>query len=268
MNPLVSLSLLVLPLVTAQQHGPPGGPPGGGFNIPDIGHPISSWAAAHTSDWSSLGSQFSSWTSAAGVTSLPTASSQWASLTSAHPLPSQLSSIAGAGTAWGGPQGAGHPGWNPGAGLGPFGAGMANGWGPWATISNRPWTSGPWTAWWGTNACPPSTWSGWTSGPWASGAPWTTWSACTASTTATSVITATITTGGTQSVQTTTSFGVKVAQASGDLSSASGGNSVASGTSSSGSSTTANSAAAPNHSIGVAAAGFAVIGLLVGCIAL
>lgn len=61
-----------------------------------------------------------------------------------------------------GPFGAGWAnGWSAGDGYGPFGrGGPGNGWGPYASESTGAWTSGPWTKWWGTNACPPSTWSG------------------------------------------------------------------------------------------------------------
>jgi len=146
---------------------------------------LASYASANgyptaTSDWSSLGSEFSSWTSEASVTAWPTASSQWASLTSAHPVPSGLSSIAssfatlttapaggwgpgafGGPGGFGGPgrNGSGSPGWNGAGGHGPFG-GAGNGWGPWASESNSAWTNGPWTSWWGTQGCPASTWSG------------------------------------------------------------------------------------------------------------
>jgi hypothetical protein len=118
---------------------------------------------------SSIYSEFQAWTSAAGLSAFPTASSQWAAVTSAHPLPAGLSSYASSVTsAWGsatsawGPgitEGPGGPGgWHNGAGHGPFGG--ANGWGNGPWTSNGDWTTGAWTNWWGAGACPASTWSG------------------------------------------------------------------------------------------------------------
>lgn len=114
----------------------------------------------------SLLAEFQSWTSQAGLSAFPTASSQWASVTAAHPLPTGLSSYASSLTnAWGTGTGAWAPGitqgpggWHNGAGHGPFGG--ANGWGngPWA--SNGDFTTGAWTSWWGNDACPASTWPG------------------------------------------------------------------------------------------------------------
>lgn len=96
--------------------------------------------------------------------------------------------------------------------LGPSGAGP---WGssgpPWSGWSTRSdWRNGPWTAWWGGSACPPSDWPGWTAGPWSTNAPWTAWSGCTAKTTAASVVTRTV--NGT--AQVSTALGLQVAVAS------------------------------------------------------
>jgi hypothetical protein len=160
-------------LAAAVPQGPPQGAPSQASSY------YQSWASANglptaTSAWSSLSSDWASWTSAASVTSWPTASSEWASLTSAHPVPSDLSSWASNwatvttrpgwwGGAWG-PNGNGNGngvGWNPSFGHGPFGnGGDQNGWGPWAAESSGAWTSGPWTSWWGTGGCPPSSWPG------------------------------------------------------------------------------------------------------------
>ncbi|KXT14528.1 hypothetical protein AC579_9096 [Pseudocercospora musae] len=252
----------------------------------------SSWASANgwgpgrfggghgpwpTSAWS----DFSSWTSAAGLTAAPTNTAEWDSITSAHPLPSDLSSAAGwwrangfpGGSAWptawttnsawasavsawnGNGNGSGRPGWGgPGAGgFGPFGqhgGPGGNGWGmgPWA--SNGPWTSGAWTSWWGTNACPASTWSGWTGASWSTSAPWTTWSACTAQTTATDTVTVTTTdASGSSITSVSTSFGIRVAEATAD----SDGNAA--------SSTNSDSGAMPTHRavLGAAAGVFGVV---------
>ncbi|KAF2460498.1 hypothetical protein BDY21DRAFT_335578 [Lineolata rhizophorae] len=104
-----------------------------------------------------------------------------------------------------------HMPWSTG-GPGPFGpGGMHGGWGPWG--SSGSWTSGPWTNWWGsTDSCPGSTWSGWTSGDWNSTAPWTTWSACTASTSSIEVTT----TGADGAQSVSTSLSIQVAQATQD----------------------------------------------------
>ncbi|KAF2167526.1 hypothetical protein M409DRAFT_22334 [Zasmidium cellare ATCC 36951] len=205
------------------------------------------WATG--GDWSSAAGEFSSWTAANTITALPTAASQWSTFTSAYPLPSGLSSFgdwasangfpggsawptqwttnsawASAVSAWGGdanggPGGPGGPiGWHGGAG--PFGGGGpgGNGWGPGAWGSSGAWTSGPWTSWWGTNGCPASTWSGWTDGPWSTSAPWTTWSGCVASTTASQVFTQTTVSNGNSITAVSTSFGVRVAEQTNDLS--------------------------------------------------
>jgi hypothetical protein len=155
---------------------------------------------------------------------------------------------------WGGAPGGGPPGWNGGGGWGPFGHGGPNhGWGPWATASSGAWTNGPWTNWWGGSACPPSTWSGWTSGPWGTNAPWTTWSGCTASTTATSVVTNVVTTSGSTVTQTSTDFGIQVAQATNGGSAAS-------------SSTSPGAAMATNFRMAGSAAG--VVGVVAGALLL
>lgn len=161
-----------------------------------------------------------------------TASSAWASYTSAHPNGPSSGDWASFTSAYGvsnGPWGSGTPtgswatyitggpggpngghGWNPGMG-GPFGAGGRNGgWGPWG--SSGAWTSGPWTSWWNGNGagnCPASDWPGWTSGSWSASADWTSWKGCTASTTATAVVTGTVS----GVPYTSTSFGYQVAQA-------------------------------------------------------
>ncbi|KAF9737404.1 hypothetical protein PMIN06_001191 [Paraphaeosphaeria minitans] len=116
---------------------------------------------------------------------------------------------------WGGYGGGRGPGghanggrWGGANGYGPWGS---NSWGPSAWQSNSAWRDGPWTQWWGGSACPDSNWPGWTDGPWSTDAPWTSWAGCSASTTATSVVTTTV-----SGVQTTaTQYGVKVAQATG-----------------------------------------------------
>ena len=139
------------------------------------------------------------WSATSGGTAWPsgwTTNTAWASVTSK----------------WGGGPG-GPAGWTPGQ-WGPFGQGRpGHGWGPWASESTGAWTTGAWTSWWGTDDCPASTWSGWTNGPWGTNAPWTTWAGCTATTTATGVVTSTITANGTTQVTTSTSFGIQVAQA-------------------------------------------------------
>jgi hypothetical protein len=59
-----------------------------------------------------------------------------------------------------------------------------------------------------------SLFTGWTESSWSTAAPWTSWSSCTASTTATNYYTTTLPNG---AVQTTTNFGIRVAQAATDL---------------------------------------------------
>ncbi|KAF1969767.1 hypothetical protein BU23DRAFT_233683 [Bimuria novae-zelandiae CBS 107.79] len=121
-----------------------------------------------------------------------------------------------------------HPGapdgdhWGGSSGWGPWGS---NSWGPSAWASNSAWRDGPWTQWWGGSRCPGSDWPGWTQGPWSTDAPWTSWKGCTASTTATSVVTTTV-----SGVQTeATQFGVQVAQADGTASTAGSGSGSGSG---------------------------------------
>lgn len=157
------------------------------------------------------------------------ASSAWASLTSAGTLPSGSYDAASWSSAmdslksegkipstitpqpmptgtWGpgkGPWGPGAPGWNhnwqskgPNGkpwggpdGCGPWGE---DNWGPfsdWATKDD--WRTMPWTSWWGKTECPGSDWPGWTEGPWSTKAPWTSWEGCTAKTTGTEIITQT-----------------------------------------------------------------------------
>lgn len=134
-------------------------------------------------------------------------------------------SIQSAGFSW--PSSAYGPGYGPWGGYGPGNHphsppngdqwGGQNGWGPWGSNSwgpsqwqsNSAWRNGPWTQWWDGSICPGSDWPGWTQGPWSTSAPWTSWTGCTASTTATSVVTTTV-----SGVQTTaTQYGVQVAQA-------------------------------------------------------
>ncbi|KAF1918599.1 hypothetical protein BDU57DRAFT_511293 [Ampelomyces quisqualis] len=125
-------------------------------------------------------------------------------------------------------------------GQGPFGTTPP----PWATdsVANAAWRSGPWTAWWGGTACPPADWPGWTAGPWSSLAPWTSWSACEASTTATTVGTATVN----GSAVVTTAFGLRVAAATMGVQGSTGG-----------------SGARVTHGVG-AVLGVALVGVVVG----
>lgn len=149
-----------------------------------------------------------SFSATSGGSAYPTTNSAWSSYAAA------FATITGSPTA--DPfNSTNHPtGWAGGQGYGPFGnSGSRSGWGAWASDSTGSWTNGPWTSWWGTSGCPPSTWSGWTSGTWSASAPWTTWTGCTASTTASSVMTETVTTSGSSTVVTTTAFGIQVAQA-------------------------------------------------------
>lgn len=139
-----------------------------------------------------------------GGSAYPTSSGAWSSYASA------FATITGA-------PGASSGGWGPGGGYGPFGTGAPNsGYGPWGSSNSgsEAWTNGPWTNWWGSAACPPSTWTGWTSGPWGTNAPWTSWTSCTEKTTGSSVVTTTVTTGGSTKVMTTTAYGLQVAEAS------------------------------------------------------
>ena len=158
MKSFIAASSLAV-LAAASHQGPPGG----------------NYGSAAPSDWSSIQSALASWTSAESITAWPTASADWASFTSAYSLPSQLSSAASWWSSNGFPQVTGAPGgpygggpggprggpggWVGGNGEGPFGPGRpGNGWGPWG--QSGAWTEGPWTSWWGTGACPASTWSG------------------------------------------------------------------------------------------------------------
>ncbi|KAI7349848.1 hypothetical protein KC320_g5859 [Hortaea werneckii] len=269
MKSAIAASALLTTLAAAVPQGPPGN--WQGSNSDDW----ASWATAHgaPSNVASLQSDFASWTSEAGVSAWPTATSEWASITSANPLPAALSSVASSwstmttGAPWGwGPNGGhggphgGAPGWAAGNGYGPFGRGDHDGWGPWASASTGDWTRGPWTNWWGGEGCPGSTWSGWTSASWATDAPWTTWSGCQASTTASSVVTTTVTTGGSTQALTTTDYGIQVKAASATSDS----NSAAS---TSDSSNTSDSGAKPT---GFAFAGSAagVVGVVAGAILL
>ncbi|CAK4005758.1 Hypothetical predicted protein [Lecanosticta acicola] len=153
----------------------------------------------------------------------------------------------------------GADGWHGGS-FGPFGqGGPGDGWGPGPWASSGAWTSGPWTSWWGTDACPASTWSGWTNGPWGTSAPWTTWSGCTATTTASNVYTTTYTTSGVQTTSVATSFGIRVAEATESSSSSSSNN---------GGTSTSGSGAAPTNFAAVAGSAAGVVGVLAGAILL
>ncbi|KAF1814903.1 hypothetical protein P152DRAFT_237527 [Eremomyces bilateralis CBS 781.70] len=133
-----------------------------------------------TAAWSSLADNWASgWTTKTGA-----------------PFPGVTGKPSG-GAPWGGP---GH--W--GGEWGPF---LSGAWGPFRNDGS--WTTGAWTSWWNGTACPSPDWAGWTEGPWTTNAEWTTWTDCIATTTATSVVT---TTSG-SAVDTSTSFGVRVAQA-------------------------------------------------------
>lgn len=168
MKTVLAASTALAALAAASPQGPRGGP--WGDNSAD-----GPWASGAPSQWSSVQSAIASWTSAESITAWPTAASEWSSFTSAYSLPTQLSSAASwwssngfpqvtgapGGAPWGGPGGphGGPGGWSGGSGMGPFGAGHpGNGWGPWGEDGD--WTSGAWTSWWGTGACPASTWSG------------------------------------------------------------------------------------------------------------
>jgi hypothetical protein len=164
---------------------------GGGYNTAALSA-YNSYTSAHPSGWT--GPDYSSFTSQYGP--VPTGS-----YTSAG---GSFGSGPGFG-GFGGPFGMGPGGWSAAQG-GPFGN---NNWGQGPYGSMGPWTTGAWTSWWGTDKCPPSTWSGWTSGSWSSAAAWTTWTGCTARTTAASVYTTY--SNGVPTVA--TSFGYQVAQA-------------------------------------------------------
>lgn len=188
---------------------------------PEASFSATSGGSAWPTQWTTDGYYASAWSS-------------WKSQTTGGPGPF--------GGQWG--PGSAASGWSTASGRGPFGQG--NGWGPYGSGA---WTTGPWTQWWGTGACPPSTWSGWTSGSWSATPSWTAWTACTATTTATSVVTSTVTSSGQTSAVTSTSFGVKVDQAT-----------------ASASTTTPNGAMVTNFGVAGAAAG--VIGVLAGAVLL
>ncbi|EME80614.1 uncharacterized protein MYCFIDRAFT_212089 [Pseudocercospora fijiensis CIRAD86] len=205
--------------------------------------------------------------SGATITAAPFASYSVTSGGSAWPTAWTTNSAwASAVSAWNG-NGNGRPGWGgPGAGgFGPFGqhgGPGGNGWGagPWA--SSGAWTSGAWTSWWGTKACPASTWSGWTDASWSTSAPWTTWSACTAQTTATTTVTVTTTdSSGSSITSISTSFGIRVAEATSDSNDNDNDNGNAA------SSTNSDSGAMPtNRAVFGAAAG--VFGVVAGALVL
>ncbi|KAI7028374.1 hypothetical protein KC355_g74 [Hortaea werneckii] len=149
---LTTTTTLLTGLAAAVPQGPPGNWQGSNSDS------WASWATAHgaPSNVASLQSDFASWTSDAGLSAWPTATSEWASITSANPLPSALSSVASSwntmttGAPWGwGPNGGhggpagGAPGWAAGNGYGPFGRGDHDGWGPWASASTGDWTRAP-----------------------------------------------------------------------------------------------------------------------------
>nr|POE51709.1 hypothetical protein CFP56_25916 [Quercus suber] len=186
------------------------------------------------------------WCANAGVTVTASPEATFSATSGATSWPSGWSTVSG--DPFGGPWGG--AGWNGADGHGPFGDGAANGWGPWAGQSTGSWTAGPWTSWWGDNACPPSTWPGWTSGSWSTSAPWTSWPGCTATATASSVITTTVTTGGATSTITSTSLGFQIAAV----------------TPSDGSSTTPNGAMPTNFMMAGSAAG--AVGVLAGALLL
>ena len=105
-------------------------------------------------------------------------------------------------------KGPGPGAWGGASGWGPFGSAS---WGPWSEWSTRSdWRNGPWTSWWAGSACPGTDWPGWTQGPWSTNPPWTSWAGCTAKTTSTSLVTATV--SGKADVQ--TQYGIQVAAAS------------------------------------------------------
>lgn len=194
---IAASTLLVLAAQAKPQggppNGPPGGPPGGG---PPMGlGPFAAFPSCASSCWSSIANTCSSPTdyscfcsdgvvnsantcianncdgsdqeevyqavaqlcANAGATPTAKAEATWSATSGGSAWPAGWTT-----SAWpsGGPWGPGNgpPGWAPGKGWGPFGPrGPGNGWGPWGSGS---WTNGPWTSWWGTGACPPSTWSG------------------------------------------------------------------------------------------------------------
>lgn len=181
-------------------------------------------------------------------------SSDWASFTSAAsisggvgffggatPTGSFATRITGAPSGFPG-AGSGHGGFGGGHG-GPFGGGS---WGAGPFGSSGAWTNGPWTSWFGGSACPASDWPGWTSGTWSTSAPWTSWTGCSASVTATSVYTTSTSISGSEIPTTSTSFGYKVAQASG----------------------TSSASSTPSSGAGKVAAGGAAAAALVGALAM
>jgi hypothetical protein len=134
--------------------------------------------------------------------------------------------------------------WGGTDGVGPWGTG-----GPWSLWSaNSEWrTNGPWTNWWGGSACPGTDWPGWTAGPWGTSPPWTSWAGCTARTTATNVVTTTVS----GSALASTAYGIQVAAAN-------AASSGARGTSVSSDGSTA--AAAPMRTVGpILAVGAAIL---------
>ncbi|KAF2139379.1 uncharacterized protein K452DRAFT_360609 [Aplosporella prunicola CBS 121167] len=172
-----------------------------------------SWSGTSwgTSDWSS-------WVSAVS-TGLPGAPTGWTGGSWGHGPGSQ-----GADPSWTTKWSSGSGPWTtdgPRGGRshgGPFGGA----WGPWGSSGN--WTSGAWTSWWESKGCPGSTWEGWTADGWKTNAPWTAWTACTATTTATSTYTSTVS----GSTVTGVTYGIRVAQATGNDTEASGSGTAAS----------------------------------------
>ncbi|KAH7071188.1 hypothetical protein BKA63DRAFT_517498 [Paraphoma chrysanthemicola] len=146
-------------------------------------------------------------------------SSIYNSLVSEGKIPSTLTQAPWATGGWGpgygpwgggrGPGGPGGPGhWGGPNGPGPWGSSNYGPWSEWSTRTD--WRNGPWTAWNGAE-CPGSDWPvRWTAGPWSTKAPWTSWSACSARTTATTVVTTTIN----GSAVVTSAYGLQVAAAS------------------------------------------------------
>lgn len=198
-NAIAGSALLALAAASPQgppgNFGPPGGGPPGGGPPGGIG-PFASFPSCASSCWSNIASECNSVTDYSCLCGSSAVSSANSCIDSSDcsdsekeevyqavdqlcanvgvtvtAKPEATWSATSGGSAWpagwttsawpsGGPwgPGAGPPGWVPGNGWGPFGrGGPGNGWGPFGSGS---WTNGPWTNWWGTGACPGSSWSG------------------------------------------------------------------------------------------------------------